>query len=41
VVPLHVRVVEAWITGQELPAELAAETTEWPSSQVERLLDAR
>ena len=38
---LHVRMVEAWITGQELPAELAAETTEWPSSQVQRLLDAR
>ena len=24
--------VEAWITGQELPPELAPETTSWPSS---------
>ena len=37
---LHVRMVEAWLSGQELPAELAAETTPWPSSQVQRLLDA-
>jgi hypothetical protein len=34
---LHVRMVEAWITGQELPAEM----TEWPSSQLQRLLDGR
>jgi pimeloyl-ACP methyl ester carboxylesterase len=38
---LHVRMVEAWITGQQLPAELAAETTQWPSSQVQRLLDGQ
>jgi pimeloyl-ACP methyl ester carboxylesterase len=38
---LHVRMVEAWITEQELPAELAAETTQWLSSQVQRLLDGR
>jgi hypothetical protein len=29
------------ISGQELPAELAPETTQWPSSQVQRLLDTR
>jgi pimeloyl-ACP methyl ester carboxylesterase len=34
---LHVRMVEAWITGQQLPAE----TTQWPSSQVQRLLDGQ
>jgi hypothetical protein len=33
--------VQAWISGQELPAELAPETTQWPSSQVQRLLDTR
>jgi pimeloyl-ACP methyl ester carboxylesterase len=38
---LHVRMVEAWITGQELPGKLAPETTEWPSSEVQHLLDAR
>jgi pimeloyl-ACP methyl ester carboxylesterase len=38
---LHVRMVEAWLTGQQLPAELAAETTQWPSSQVQRLLDGQ
>jgi hypothetical protein len=38
---LHVRMVEAWITGQELPPELAPETTQWPSSQVQRLLDGQ
>ena len=38
---LHVRMVEAWIRGQELPAELPPETTEWRSSKVQRLLDAR
>lgn len=38
---LHLRMVEAWITGQELPAELATEMTEWPSSQLQRLLDGR
>jgi pimeloyl-ACP methyl ester carboxylesterase len=38
---LHVRMVEAWITGQEPPTELAPETTPWPSSQAQRLLDAR
>jgi pimeloyl-ACP methyl ester carboxylesterase len=38
---LHVRMVEAWIAGQELPGKLAPETTEWPSSEVQHLLDAR
>ena len=38
---LHVRMVEAWIRGQELPAGLSPETTEWRSSKVQRLLDAR
>jgi pimeloyl-ACP methyl ester carboxylesterase len=38
---LHVRMVEAWLTGQQLPAELAAEATQWPSSQVQRLLDGQ
>jgi pimeloyl-ACP methyl ester carboxylesterase len=38
---LHVRMVEAWISGQELPAGLAPETTPWPSSQVQPLLDTR
>jgi pimeloyl-ACP methyl ester carboxylesterase len=38
---LHVRMVEAWITGQQLPAELAAETTQWRASQVQRLLDGQ
>jgi pimeloyl-ACP methyl ester carboxylesterase len=37
---LHVRMVQAWLSGQELPAELAAETTEWPALRVQRLLDA-
>jgi pimeloyl-ACP methyl ester carboxylesterase len=32
---LHVRMVEAWLTGQELPAELAAERA-WPGA-VERM----
>jgi pimeloyl-ACP methyl ester carboxylesterase len=36
---LHVRMVDAWISGQELPAGLAPEITQWPSSQVQRLLD--
>jgi hypothetical protein len=38
---LHVRMVQAWISGQELPAELAAETTQWRSPKVRRLLEAR
>jgi hypothetical protein len=38
---LHVRMVEAWMNGRELPAELAPEITPWPSSQVQRLLEAR
>jgi pimeloyl-ACP methyl ester carboxylesterase len=38
---LHVRMAQAWISGQALPAELAPETTPWPSSQVQRLPDAR
>jgi pimeloyl-ACP methyl ester carboxylesterase len=38
---LHVRMVEAWSTGQELPAELFPETTEWPTSEVQRLLADR
>lgn len=35
---LHYRMVEAWIKGQELPAELPAETTSWPRAKVARLL---
>jgi hypothetical protein len=38
---LHVRMVEAWSTGQELPAELFPETTEWSTSEVQRLLADR
>jgi pimeloyl-ACP methyl ester carboxylesterase len=38
---LHVRMVEAWITRQQLPPELAPETTQWPSSEVQRLLDGQ
>jgi pimeloyl-ACP methyl ester carboxylesterase len=38
---LHVRMVQDWITSQEVPAELAAETTEWPTLRVQRLLDAQ
>lgn len=38
---LHVRMVEAWITGQELPAELAPETTEWRSRLSPGLTAAR
>jgi len=38
---LHGRMVQAWISGQELPAELAAETTAWPSVRVQRLLEPR
>ena len=34
---LHVRMVQAWISGQELPAE----TTAWSSVRVQRLLEAR
>ncbi len=32
---LHVRMVEAWVTGQELPAELVPERA-WPGA-VERM----
>ncbi|WP_458208677.1 alpha/beta fold hydrolase [Haladaptatus sp. NG-SE-30] len=35
---LDQRMVEAWITGSELPAELEPETTSWPRSKVNRLL---
>jgi pimeloyl-ACP methyl ester carboxylesterase len=35
---LHYRMVEAWIEGQELPAELPAETTSWPRAKVARLV---
>jgi hypothetical protein len=35
---LHERVSAPY--GQELPAELPPETTEWRSSKVQRLLDA-
>jgi pimeloyl-ACP methyl ester carboxylesterase len=38
---LHVRMVEAWITGRELPAELPPEITEWRSSKVQRLLNGQ
>lgn len=36
---LHRRMVEAWIAGTELPAELEVETSSWPRSKVNRLLD--
>jgi hypothetical protein len=35
---LHYRMVEAWIKGQEVPAELPAETTAWPRAKVAHLL---
>ena len=38
---LHLRMVESWITGQDLPAELKPETVSWDSAAVRRLLDAR
>lgn len=38
---LHLRMVEAWLSGQELPSELEPETTPWPSETVQRLLDER
>jgi hypothetical protein len=31
---LHVRMVQAWLTGQELPHELLVETTLWDGSTV-------
>ena len=36
---LHERMVSAWITGSELPAALEQETSPWPRSKVNRLLD--
>ena len=38
---LHGRMVQAWISGQQLPAELVPETAAWPSVRVQRLLEAR
>lgn len=38
---LHLRMVEAWLTGQEIPSELVPETTPWDASTVDRLLDRR
>ena len=35
---LHRRMVEAWICGQELPAELPQETTGWSRGRLARLL---
>jgi pimeloyl-ACP methyl ester carboxylesterase len=35
---LHIRMVHAWITGQDLPPELLVETTPWDSSTVEDLI---
>lgn len=35
---LHQRMVDAWITGSDLPAELVVETASWSRSQVGRLL---
>ena len=37
---VHLRMVEAWISGQELPSELLHETTPWDSSKLQRLLGA-
>jgi pimeloyl-ACP methyl ester carboxylesterase len=36
---LHVRMVEAWISGRELPEELPLETTQWRSPKVQHLLE--
>ena len=35
---LHLRMVEAWLAGEDLPSELHPETTRWDRSTVERLL---
>jgi pimeloyl-ACP methyl ester carboxylesterase len=35
---IHYRMVEAWIEGQELPAELPTETTPWSRAKVARLV---
>lgn len=35
---LHIRMVNAWLTSQPLPTELAAETTQWDRGLVEQLI---
>lgn len=37
---LHLRMVDAWLAGQELHPELLAETTPWNSSNLDGLLDS-
>jgi pimeloyl-ACP methyl ester carboxylesterase len=37
--PLHVAMVEAWLTGRDLPSGLAQEAIAWPQKTVARLLD--
>jgi hypothetical protein len=34
---LHISMVQAWLTGQELPAQLLTETSTWDTAAVERL----
>jgi pimeloyl-ACP methyl ester carboxylesterase len=36
---LHVRMVQAWIEGHEVPVDLPTEATAWPRAKVARLLD--
>jgi hypothetical protein len=36
---LHLRMVEAWFAGEELPAQLETESTPWDPAVVRRLLD--
>lgn len=36
---LHQRILEAWITGSNLPREFEPETTPWPKARVIRLLE--
>jgi pimeloyl-ACP methyl ester carboxylesterase len=35
---LHISMVQAWLTGQELPAQLLTETSTWDTAAVERLV---
>lgn len=37
---LHMSMVKAWLTGEELPAQLLAETSTWDADAVERLVGA-
>jgi pimeloyl-ACP methyl ester carboxylesterase len=35
---LHCRMVEAWVNGQELPAELEEDKSAWPRAKLARLV---